>query len=324
MLIVPTLGESPFFSECLARIKSECKNDCEIVVVHSGPTEISDFPAELASRVLRDCHKLGFADACNWGFRETQSDLVAVVNDDVLLQSGWLKEMRRLFLSDSAVAAAQGVNLSEKRPDTIDGCGLAWNRLWRPVQIGQGAPYCGSTSRLRPVFGVSGAACMYRRAAVENVSLGALELFDPALGSFYEDVELAIRLRAAGHQAVTLFSAQALHYGGATSARMSKSCHRLRFCNRILVLARVSGRRFFFRAPLLLARDAVELGLDLVKFRVASASAGVAGWLRASRLIMRYVHLGKAFAPDSSFPFQVRQAGSWPRQWAFREDKGSS
>ncbi len=47
------------------------------------------------------------------------------------------------------------------------------------------------------IFGVSATAAVYRREALRAVASGG-EVFDPRLGSYYEDVDLAGRLRAAG------------------------------------------------------------------------------------------------------------------------------
>ena len=75
-------------------------------------------------------------------------------------------------------------SLSASRPT----CGIDWNPWWQAVQIGHGRPAPPVTAEPREIFGVSATAALYRRAALQD--LGE-ETFDPDLGSYYEDVDLA-------------------------------------------------------------------------------------------------------------------------------------
>ncbi|KKQ27286.1 MAG: Glycosyl transferase family protein [Candidatus Magasanikbacteria bacterium GW2011_GWC2_37_14] len=56
------------------------------------------------------------------------------------------------------------------------------------------------------VFGVSGALPMFRKSVIDEIGL-----FDETYGSYKEDVDLAYRLRLAGHKAYVLLNAVAYH-----------------------------------------------------------------------------------------------------------------
>ena len=58
-------------------------------------------------------------------------------------------------------------------------------------------PAAGSTARPSEVFGASGSSAFYRAEALRRVGG-----FDPSFGSYYEDVDLAFRLRWAGYACV--------------------------------------------------------------------------------------------------------------------------
>ena len=88
----------------------------------------------------------------------------------------------------------------------------------------------GAAGGARQVFGVSATAAVYRRSALDEVGL-----FDERLVSWYEDVDLAVRLRAAGWRALHVPAARALHAGGATARRLSWRYGRLLYGNRWLV-----------------------------------------------------------------------------------------
>ena len=90
--------------------------------------------------------------------------------------------------------------------------GTAGGRRCRSGTAGSAPP---SERRAREVFGVSATAALYRaRGARGGRRRG--QLFDPRLVSYYEDVDLAGRLRAAGYRALWVPEARARHAGSIT------------------------------------------------------------------------------------------------------------
>ncbi|HEX9944915.1 MAG TPA: glycosyltransferase [Thermoanaerobaculia bacterium] len=280
--VVPTLGRSRLLTDCLKALRSE---GAEIVLVDQG-----DFPAEipsgLADRVLRPGRNLGFAAGTNLGIATAAGEWIATVNDDAVVEPGWLTVLLAALEGDSGAAAAQGVNLVLDRPDLADGCGLEWNRWWQAVQIGHGQPAPAPGSGVREVFGVSATAAVYRRAALRAVAADG-EVFDSRLGSYYEDVDLAVRLRAAGWRALLVPAARALHAGSATGRTLSRERWRLIYGNRYVVAARFLGRGFWPRLPILAARDGIDLGRALLRRDSGLAAGILGGWGRALRQFPR-------------------------------------
>jgi GT2 family glycosyltransferase len=126
------------------------------------------------------------------------------------------------------------------------------------VQVGRDAPAPPvSTPPFEP-FGVQATAAIYRRTALERVAFERARPFDERLESWYEDVDLAGRLRAAGFRARAVPAARALHRGSATGATMPWRRRRLLARNRILVVARLTGRRFPALLPRLALRDLID------------------------------------------------------------------
>src|ERR671924_1039651 len=82
----------------------------------------------------------------------------------------------------------------------IDSVGLRMGRARRAADIGQGEPDDGRFDAWREVFGVSAAAALYRRAALEAVSDDG-QIFDERFFMYKEDVDLAWRLRLRGYRA---------------------------------------------------------------------------------------------------------------------------
>ncbi len=276
--VVPTLGRSPLLVPALEALRRE---GAEIVVVDQGETPAA-IPAGLADRVVRPGRNLGFAAGTNLGIAAAAGEWIATVNDDAIVEPGWLSILIAALAADPRAAAAQGINLLLDAPQTADGCGIAWNRWWQAVQIGHGKPAPAAISGVREVFGVSATAAVYRREALRAVSAGG-EPFDAGLVSYYEDVDLAVRLRAAGFRALVVPEARARHAGSLTGRTLSRERWRLIYGNRWRVAARHLGGGFWPRAPLLALRDGVDLARALLRADGALAAGIVAGWGRALR-----------------------------------------
>jgi GT2 family glycosyltransferase len=274
--VVPTLGRSPLLVPCLEALRHE---GAEIVVVDQAelPTEI---PPGLADRVLRPGRNLGFAAGTNAGIAVAAGEWIATVNDDAIVEPGWAGALVAALEADGGAAAAQGVNLVLDHPEIADGCGIAWNRWWQAVQIGHGKPAPGADSGVREVFGVSATAAVYRRAALRAVAPGGSggDIFDSRLGSYYEDVDLAGRLRAAGWRALLVPAARVRHAGSLTGRTLSRERWRLIYGNRWRVAARHLGLGFWPRVPLLAARDGIDLGRALLRGDGELAAGIVSGW----------------------------------------------
>ncbi len=226
----------------------------------------------------------------------------------------------------------------------IDGCGLGWNSWWQAIQLGHDAPAppvpqasaaeaAGGPPEVREVFGVSATAALYRRSALQAAAAGGAA-FDPRLVSYYEDAELAGRLRAAGFRALLVPAAWAWHAGAASAGPSSRDRWRLIYGNRHLAAARLLGRGLWPRLPRMVLRDVLDL-LRLLRpaagagapdgeaARAAGETAGGAGhaqataaetgaaarraraagifqgWFRALRLLPAYAHLGAPALPPA-------------------------
>ncbi len=276
--VVPTLGRSPLLVPALEALRRE---GAEIVVVDQGETPAA-IPAGLADRVLRPGRNLGFAAGTNLGIAAAAGEWIATVNDDAIVEPGWLGALIAALAADPRAAAAQGINLLLDAPELADGCGIAWNRWWQAVQVGHGKPAPTATSGVHEVFGVSATAAVYRREALRAVAAGG-QPFDAGFVSYYEDVDLAVRLRAAGFRSLVVPEARARHAGSLTGRTLSRERWRLIYGNRWRVAARHLGSGFWPRTPLLALRDGVDLARALLRADGALAAGIVAGWGRALR-----------------------------------------
>ncbi|HEX4953230.1 MAG TPA: glycosyltransferase [Thermoanaerobaculia bacterium] len=289
-VVVPTLGLSPWLRPCLEALRRDGGEELEILLV--APEAVaSQLPAGLADRAVLLPGRPAFAAANNAGFAGARGDLLGTVNDDAVVEPGWLAALSAALVANPGVAAVQGVNLRMEDPEVVDGWGLEWHQRLEAVQLGTGGPPPPDTPPFE-VFGVSATAALYRRSALEAVALAPGVFFEPRLGSYYEDVELAGRLREGGWAALAVPAARVHHAGTATGARMPVARYRWLFGNRHLVVARRLGRRFWGRLPRLVATDLGHLVRALAGGNWALVVGIPLGWLRALRLLPAFAHGG--------------------------------
>jgi GT2 family glycosyltransferase len=211
----------------------------------------------LPVEVHRSETNLGFAGGVNAAMRLSKAPLVAWINNDVRLEPRWLEAMVEA-MRDERLGAVQSIISGED--GRIDGAGITIaDGTFR--QRGHSLPI--GTPLADPLWGVSATAAVYRRAALQSVSRGD-EYLDERFFAYYEDVELAARLAAAGWRAQVVDQPLASHRGSMSESRIDAL--RLRTRNRYLV-RRLHPEVGSF--PALLKEDAREIFRSTVRGRIA-------------------------------------------------------
>jgi GT2 family glycosyltransferase len=209
-----------------------------VILVAQRP--IDEGTRRLADTAIDLPAPIGFAAAVNRGLLEAKAEFVALVNDDAVVETGWVGPLLEQFAHHADLASVQGLN---RLPgDRIDGCGIAWNSDWQATQIGHGQQRAAEPAP-GEIFGVSATAALYRREALSRCATDH-GILDARLESFYEDVDLAARLRAAGFRASFVPGARALHQGSLTTGKDPFRKWFLLTRNRRWVVARLLGRDF--------------------------------------------------------------------------------
>ena len=188
------------------------------------------------TRVIQHKQNLGFARAHNQALAWSQSEYVMLLNQDVILADNYTLDIMKFMDTTAAAAAVTGKirqwnfiadtfyyeSLKDKSEAKIDTVGLKISRGRKVTEINQGQADNNKLLLPQPVFGVSGAAPLYRRQCLEAVS-SAGEIFDEDFVSYKEDVDMAWRLRLAGFSAYCVPSAIAYHDRGLAQASDSSA-----------------------------------------------------------------------------------------------------
>jgi len=153
--------------------------------------------------VIELSENVGFAEANNVGFRLCQTELVMLHNPDLQASLEGVRRVREVF-KDKHVGAAQGKlyrNL-EGEMMIVDSAGIEMTLTLNGRERGAGDQDEGQFEDQVEVGAVTGAGCIYRRSALEDVAHKDGEVFDKDFFMYKEDVDLGWRLRRRGWQCV--------------------------------------------------------------------------------------------------------------------------
>ena len=208
-------------AECLAAVRAQGPLVEEVLLVDNGSRDGT--PAWLAEHhpavsVLALGRNRGFAAAHNRNVARARGDFVLVLNPDVVLESDYLARALAVLRREPDVGAVTGRLLRPGPGRRLDSAGIRRTRgRSRFVDRGEGEP-AERYAREQDVFGACGAAALYRRRALDDVSRPGEAPFAERFFMYYEDVDLAWRLRRAGWRTRYVPAAEARHQRGGSGA----------------------------------------------------------------------------------------------------------
>ena len=219
-VVIPTWNGRHLLPFCLNALTRQKAMDLDIIVVDNGSQDGTRAWLEdrhPGIRCLALAQNQGFAGATNIGIAASSSEFILVLNNDAAMQQGYIQALVAFLRRHPRAAAVQGRMLSHSDPTRIDSLGIRFDPLWRAFQDGGNEADPGPTSP-RQVAGVTASAALYRAAALRQVADpgSPAAVFDPRFFAYYEDVDLALRLQAAGWEAWLEPAAACEHVGSAT------------------------------------------------------------------------------------------------------------
>lgn len=225
-----------YLPDFLGSLKKQDYPDFKIIAIDNSETEDND-----NARLLKNNHpEIDFVWAgTNIGFARAYNKLIEsaigagaeyflALNPDTALTENFLSETLKAIEGDKTIGAVAPKILkwdfaNNKKTAVIDSCGLSINREHRFSDIGQGERDGGSADP-REVFGFTGAAAIFRIAALEDIAFkkaGDREFFDELMFMYKEDCDLSYRLRLAGWKII--FCPKAVIYHDRTASPQGES-----------------------------------------------------------------------------------------------------
>jgi GT2 family glycosyltransferase len=195
-----------------------------IVVVDNASTDGSASIVQDAGRVLpleliRWPENRGFSAAANEALRRGRAPWVLALNPDCRLAPDYLERLHEAQAGRERVGALTGLLMRAQGEDLaaterVDSAGMIVTASGRHLDRASGRALRKRWFRPAWVFGASGAAALYRREALDDVSYPAGEAFDETFFAYREDADLAWRLQRRGWRCLFWPAARAWHERG--------------------------------------------------------------------------------------------------------------
>lgn len=214
-VVVPVFNKFWVTYNCLAALLLAPNTlSFEVIVVDDASSDMTTRLEEFVQgiTVLRNETGLGFVRSSNRGGKAARGDLIVMLNNDTEVCANWIDELASVFdafpdvgmsgakfvYSDGTLQEAGGIIFPN-----LD----AWN-------YGRNCnPHDSRFNYVRQIDYVSGACIMLRKPIWDELG-GFDELFAPA---YYEDTDLAFRVRARGLKTFYTPFATVIHFEGVSS-----------------------------------------------------------------------------------------------------------
>jgi N-acetylglucosaminyl-diphospho-decaprenol L-rhamnosyltransferase len=256
---------------------------CEVVIVDNGSSDDSVAMAQRelpGVRVVALDENLGFGRAINRAVAETPGDPLILLNNDAVPEPRFVEAL--LAGLGEGVDSVAGVLLQERAPELIDSAGVVADATLMGFDYLHGEP-AAAAEAAPPPLGPTGGAALYRREAFEAVGG-----FDERIFLYYEDLDLALRLAAAGGRCALAPEARALHAYSASLGAASARKYAWTGWTRGYMLRRYGVMRSPHLALRALGGEAALCAGQLLKDRTAAGLKGrLRGWRDAAGLEVR-------------------------------------
>lgn len=203
-IIILNYNGHGFIKGCLDSLLSQTYPSYEILFVDNASTDGSaaivanDYPSV---RLIRNERNLGFAEGNNVGVAFARCDLVVLVNNDVVAESGWLAALVDA-IKDPDVSVASSLVKTVGVPDLFYERNGTLNFLGHNVMLAFEDPM--------DIFFCTGCSLIFRKSEIG-------EPFDPDYFAYAEDSYLGFRARFAGGKVRHAPESRLFHFGGGTA-----------------------------------------------------------------------------------------------------------
>ena len=213
-IVIPVFNQLEYTHACLASLQTvEEQTPFEVIIVDDWST---DGTAEVLPQLkgityLRNERNCGFVISCNRGAEKARGKYLVFLNNDTLVTPGWLSALVDTFVEEPD-AGIVGSKLLYPDGRLQEAGGIIWRDAsgWNYGKSDD--PGNPEYNYLREVDYCSAAALMVPKALFQ--SLGG---FDSRYApGYYEDTDLAFKVRRAGYKVLYQPLSEVIHWEGAT------------------------------------------------------------------------------------------------------------
>lgn len=276
-ITIVTFNSARYIAKCLQYVFEQDYPNIDVIVIdNASGDETAALLEQFGTRIrfVRNTENVGFAQGQNQAIALTESDWVLTLNPDVRLSPGFVSKAVRAGECDKQVGSVSGkllrmaANFEIPAAKMLDSTGIYFTPSLRHFDRGSGEPDRGAYDQFEYVFGVTGAAALYRRQMIDDISVNG-EFFDSDFFAYREDADLAWRAQLLGWKCLYAPNAIAYHVRNvlpsnrkSLPAAINMHSVKNRFLMRIKNITADLYARHFFAITL---RDAVVIGGCLLR-----------------------------------------------------------
>ncbi|HEY0142556.1 MAG TPA: glycosyltransferase family 2 protein [Thermoanaerobaculia bacterium] len=283
-IVVVTWNSAPYLRRCLEGIRDQTHQQVELIAIDNASSDNSVALVEAAgARVIRNDENRGFSAAVNQALTIARGEFVQLVNPDCFLEPSYIATLvAALREAGEACGGATGklikaVGWDIEPTRAIDSVGMRMTRSGRHLDRTD------ALAQREEVFGLSGAAPLYRTSFLRDLSMDG-EVLDEDFFAYREDADLAWRGRLFGWTFLCEPAAIGYHVRRVTPEvrrRLPSDVNMHSVKNRFLLRLKNEGLYLALRnAPFELTRDLIVLAASLT---IERTSLPAFAWLWRNR-----------------------------------------
>ncbi|GLC87876.1 glycosyltransferase family 2 protein [Lysinibacillus piscis] len=212
---IVTYNSAEDINNCLNAVCSQTYPIENIIIVDNNSKDnikdiITKYPhVQFVQNMINN----GFVGGHNQALTYTNTDYVLVLNPDVILEKDYIKNIVEYMVQHKNIGAATGKLYRDFKSQIIDSTGIDIKKNRRAVDRGSGEVDKRQYDTASDVFGISGAAAVYKREMIDMISDEG-QFFDESFFAYKEDVDVSWRARLAGWEICFVPTAIAQHERG--------------------------------------------------------------------------------------------------------------
>ena len=200
-----------FLNRCFSSLLSTEYENFEIIFVDNASTDesiefvVNKFKDNRIA-IIQNEKNFGVPGGRNIGFSKANGEYIVFLDNDTEVEAQWLKELIKVFQSDSLIAVAQSKLLKMDKKDKFDHAGDLFTPFGFLYERSANSIDEGQFDRIEDILSAKGAATMIKSSAFKE-----LGQYDDSYYMYLEETDFCFRVWLAGYKVVFVFSSIVWH-----------------------------------------------------------------------------------------------------------------
>ncbi len=216
-IVISVYNKFEYTLQCLESILNNIKSvSYEVIVIDDCSHDETIFIKNYANniKIIRNQKNLGFLLSCNNAAKYAKGKYLVLLNNDTIVQPGWLESLLELIKSDELIGMV-GSKLIYPSGQLQEAGGIVWKDA-SAMNFGKwDSPDSSQYNYVKEVDYISGASIMAKKDIWDKIG-GFDERFIPA---YYEDTDLAFEVRKLGYKVMYQPKSVVTHFEGVTHGK---------------------------------------------------------------------------------------------------------